>query len=285
MTNSAPILSTSRSSDDASGGPAGLATVDAIALRDGVPTPRSECVADEVAIAIEVNGISHAVMLATPLDLEDFALGFLLSEGLIKEPGDLLDVEPEVTPQGVTLGLTVTQRCLWGFKERRRTLTGRTGCGLCGTESIDQAMRPVAHVDAGALRVPAAALSRAMRELAEGQELQRACGAVHAAAWATAEGQVKLVREDVGRHNALDKLIGALVHAGVDAHQGFIVVTSRASYEMVQKTASAGVGLLAAISAPTRLAIQTAQTAGVTLAGFVRGTNAVLYAHAERVVS
>ena len=145
-------------------------------------------------------------------------------------------------------------------------------------------MRPVARVEAP-LRVPAAALSRAMRELADGQTLQRATGAVHAAAWATADGGVTLVREDVGRHNALDKLIGAMAHAGIDARQGFVAVTSRASYEMVQKTASAGIGLLAAISAPTRLAIETAQTAGVTLAGFVRGTQAVLYAHAERVVN
>jgi FdhD protein len=261
---------------------AGAAAVDALALHDGSAVATREWVADEVAVAIEVNGIAHAVMLATPLDLEDFALGFLLSEGLIDTRADLLEAEAKDSEHGITLEVTVTQRCLHRFKERRRTLAGRTGCGLCGTESIEQAMRPVA-CKAAPLQVGARALARAMHELGAEQTLQRATGAVHAAAWADTQGRVQLVREDVGRHNALDKLIGAMTQRSIDVRQGFIVVTSRASYEMVQKTASAGVGLLAAISAPTRLAIATAQAAGIALAGFVRGTHAVLYAHAERV--
>ena len=260
----------------------GVSVVEAVALDRGEPRKTQETVADEVAIALEVNGISHAVMLATPLDLDDFALGFLLGEGLIDSKSDLLDLESAEGELGITLQLTVTQRCLHRFKERRRAMAGRTGCGLCGTESIDEAMRPVA-CGAPAIQIDAAAMQRAMRELAARQALQQATGAVHAAAFAALDGSVLLAREDVGRHNALDKLVGAMARAKVDARSGFIVVTSRASYEMVQKTASAGVGLLAAISAPTRLAIETAQTAGVALAGFVRGEHAVMYTYAERV--
>jgi FdhD protein len=239
-------------------------------------------VAEEVAVALEVNGIAHAVMLATPADLEDFALGFLLSEGLIDSPRDLLDIDSVALESGIALRVEVVQRCLYRLKERRRALAGRTGCGLCGTESIAEALRPirraVAHVS-----LDAASLARGMQSLAAGQGLQRATGATHAAAWVSLEGELRTVREDVGRHNALDKLIGAMAKAGADPAGGFVAVTSRASYEMVHKTASAGVGLLAAISAPTGLAIRMAAEAGLALAGFARGGSATLYSHPERV--
>jgi FdhD protein len=256
--------------------------VAALALRDGVATAAEECVAEEVAVALEVNGIAHAVMLATPADLDDFALGFLLSEGIIDSRRDLLDVAAEAVESGIALRAEVVQRCVHRLKERRRALAGRTGCGLCGTESIAEAIRPVRKGGAR-IAVDASALTRAMQGLAAGQTLQRATGATHAAAWIALDGTLQAVREDVGRHNALDKLIGAMATAGVDPAHGFVAVTSRASYEMVHKTASAGVGLLAAISAPTRLAVRMAEEAGLTLAGFVRGAQATLYAHGERV--
>jgi FdhD protein len=259
------------------------ARVAATALRDGAASPAEECVAEEVAVALEVNGISHAVMLATPADLDDFALGFLLSEGLIDSRADLLDVETEPVGRDIALQLTVTQRCLHRFKERRRAMAGRTGCGLCGTESLAEAIRPVRR-DVARVSIAAAALSRGMASLAAGQTLQKVTGATHAAGWIALDGSLRMVREDVGRHNALDKLIGAMARAGADPAAGFIAVTSRASYEMVHKTASAGVGLLAAISAPTALAVRMAEEAGMALAGFARGTQATLYAHADRIV-
>jgi FdhD protein len=258
--------------------------VSAVALRDGVATVAEECVAEEVAVALEVNGIAHAVMLATPADLEDFALGFLLSEEIIDARSDLIDVEFASVESGIALRATVVQRCVHRLKERRRALAGRTGCGLCGTESIAEAVRPI-RGEVARIAVEAEALARAMRSLQGGQTLQRLTGATHAAAWVTLDGQLQIVREDVGRHNALDKLVGAMARSSADVASGFIAVTSRASYEMVHKTASAGVGLLAAISAPTGLAIRMAESAGLTLVGFVRGANATVYSHSGAVRS
>jgi len=243
-----------------------------------------EFVAEEVPVALEYNGLSHAVMLATPLDLEDFALGFSLTEGLLASPADLLDVEVRMRPNGIALQLRVTARCEALLKERRRSMAGRTGCGLCGTDNLDQVFRPpqrpVPPLPAALTADEAlvAALSRAMRELAAAQPLQQRTGGIHAAAWCGVDGELRLVREDVGRHNALDKLIGAMARDGVDASQGFAAVTSRASFEMVQKAALAGMPMLAAVSAPTHLAIRTAQACGLRLAGFVRDARATLYA-------
>ena len=267
-------------------------------LRGGAFEPAEDRVAEEVPVALVYNGISHAVMLASPLDLEDFALGFSLSEGIIDSPEDLLDFEVQASDLagtrsmvidgqareevGLTLDLRVTLRCFMRLKERRRTLAGRTGCGLCGTESLAEAVRPVRR-EAAPIELHAGALTRAMQELAEQQALQRGTGATHAAAWCALDGAVQLVREDVGRHNALDKLIGRIARDELDVGTGFVAVTSRASYEMVYKTASAGIGLLAAISAPTGLAVRTAQAAGLVLAGFTRGDRTTLYTHAERV--
>jgi len=254
----------------------------------------SACLAEEVPVALVYNGISHAVMLATPQDLEDFALGFSLSEGIIDRADDLLDCETTpsdlsvseslagVPEQGLSLELKVTLRCFMRLKERRRTLAGRTGCGLCGTESLAEAIRPVRRAVAPVV-VAADALARAMAEMPAHQTLSQATGATHAAAWCALDGAVRLVREDVGRHNALDKLIGAMALADTDPADGFIAVTSRASYEMVYKAASAGVGLLAAVSAPTGLAVRTAEAAGLVLAGFVRGDRATVYSHPDRV--
>jgi FdhD protein len=233
-------------------------------------------VADEVPVALEYNGISHAVMLATPLDLEDFALGFSLGEGILEAPHELYAVEEEASEQGITLHLQVASGAFARLKERRRSMAGRTGCGLCGTESLEHVARDLPMLVDGAPFMRQA-IGRAMSQFCALQTLQQATGAVHAAAWCSPEGEVMWLREDVGRHNALDKLIGALATQEVDASTGFIAVTSRASFEMVQKTAMAGVPLLAAVSAPTSFAVATAQRARMTLVGFARRQDLVVY--------
>jgi FdhD protein len=251
-------------------------------VRSGVAFAARDWIAEEVPVALEYNGISHAVMLATPLDLEDFALGFSLSEGILDSASQLFAVEADASPLGITLHLQVANGAFARLKERRRSMTGRTGCGLCGAESLEQVARVLPAF--GTTRTIAReAVSAAMAQLASRQTLQQATGAVHAAAWVSAEGEIACLREDVGRHNALDKVIGALAHSDVDAPSGFIAVTSRASFEMVQKTAMAGVPLLAAVSASTALAVATATTIGMTLVGFARGRDLVVYSHAERL--
>ena len=251
--------------------------------RGGVRSEVEDWISEEVPVALEFNGISHAVMLATPADLEDFALGFGLAEGIFTSASELYGCEIEVDAGGITLRLEVSARCFAGLKERRRTLAGRTGCGLCGTESLDQVLRPLPRIAAEGAPLSARAIATAMREMRERQRLCEATGAVHAAAWCDREGHVQWLREDVGRHNALDKLIGALARAQHTARDGFIAVTSRASVEMVQKAAMAGAPLLAAVSAPTLLAIETARAAGMGLVGLARQDDLVVYAHAERV--
>lgn len=242
-----------------------------------------DSVVEEVPVALVYNGISHAVMLATPTDLEDFALGFSLSEGLITSPAELLEVDIASTPAGIELQLRVTAERFQGFKATRRQLAGRTGCGLCGRESLEQAILPVPRV-AETLAVPAEALTRAIAALPEAQGLHRQSGGVHAAAWAGPDGEIRLVREDVGRHNALDKLLGALRRQRIDPSSGFALITSRASHELVHKAASAGIQCLAAVSAPTAMAVRNAETAGLTLVGWLRGSGFSVYAHAGRIV-
>ena len=251
-------------------------------LRGGQVFEAQDWVAEEVPVALEFNGISHAVMLATPLDLEDFALGFSLSEGILDAAHELYSVEEEASEQGITLHLQVASSAFMRLKERRRSMTGRTGCGLCGTESLDQVRQDLTPLAASA-NWTGQAVSDAMAQFRALQTLQQATGAVHAAAWCTRDGELQWLREDVGRHNALDKLIGALARNDVDASAGFIAVTSRASFEMVQKAAKAGVSLLAAVSAPTALAIHTASCAGLTLVGFARQQDLVVYSHPERI--
>jgi FdhD protein len=251
--------------------------------RDGARSEIDDWLTEEVPVALEFNGISHAVMLATPADLEDFALGFGLSEGIFASATDLYGCEISTSAQGITVSMNVSARSFAGLRARRRTLAGRTGCGVCGTESLDQVLRPVPPVTAG-VPVHSSAIARAMRAMHAHQRLNRVTGSVHAAAWCSTDGAVRMLREDVGRHNALDKLIGALAGAQVAATDGFIAVTSRASIEMVQKAAIAGAPLLAAVSAPTLLAVETARAAGMSLVGLVRGDDLVVYAHGDRVV-
>ncbi|MGI4844526.1 MAG: formate dehydrogenase accessory sulfurtransferase FdhD [Janthinobacterium lividum] len=253
--------------------------------RDDALDSAAELVADEVPVALVYNGISHAVMLASPQDLEDFALGFSLGERIVRDARDIHDIDVEQAPHGIAVEMRIAAGAMMRLKETRRARTGKTGCGLCGVESLERFEDDAfAELGEGARAGFApAALHRAMAALAARQDLHHATGAVHAAGWAGRDGELLCVREDIGRHNALDKLVGALARGRVDTTDGFAVVTSRASFEMVQKAARAGFPLLAAVSAPTALAVQVAERAGLTLAGFVRGGRHVLYSHPQRL--
>ncbi|RXZ37988.1 formate dehydrogenase accessory sulfurtransferase FdhD [Oxalobacteraceae bacterium CAVE-383] len=243
-------------------------------------------VAEEIPVALEYNGISHAVMMASPADLEDFALGFSLSEGILRDRSELYECELVDGDEGIQVQLRIATERFMKLKEQRRNLTGRTGCGLCGAETLAQAIRHPAPV-ASEGRFTSAMLHAGFDAMLQRQALQQRTGATHAAAWLNADGEIVLVREDVGRHNALDKLIGALYHAGAgaDLSAGAVLITSRASYEMVQKAATVGIGFVAAISAPTALAIRLAQQTDVTLVGFVRKDSHVTYANGHRLAA
>lgn len=247
--------------------------------REGRLTQELDVVAEEVPIALVFNGVSHAVMLATPQDLADFALGFSLSEGILCDASELYDVEVVERKNGIEVQMTISSQRFFQLKERRRNLAGRTGCGICGTESLTQAIRKPSRVSS-CTAVSPAALHQAFAQLGDLQRLQSLTGAVHAAAWASFEGKVELLCEDVGRHNALDKLIGRMVRRGLGFQTGFVMVTSRASCEIVQKAVTVGISLVTAISAPTGLAIRMAQEAGLTLIGFARDRSHVVYADA-----
>lgn len=240
-------------------------------------------VAEEIPVALEYNGISHAVMMASPYDLEDFALGFSLSEGIVKNKSELYECEVVPGCDGIQVQMQVATERFVALKDKRRNLTGRTGCGLCGAETLEQAIRrPEATVSTA--RFSATQIHAGMKTMRRMQRLQKYTGATHAAAWMNADGRIELVREDIGRHNALDKLIGAMTAKRVDFSTGAALITSRASYEMVQKSAMMGIGFLAAISAPTSLAIQLAEEANVTLIGFVRDQGHVVYAQSHRLI-
>ena len=243
-----------------------------------------DSVAEEIPVALEYNGISHAVMMASPADLEDFALGFSLSEGILRSRSELYECELVEGAEGIQVQMQVATERFVKLKEQRRNLTGRTGCGLCGAETLEQAIRHPAEVGAGG-RFTTAMLHAGFDAMASQQTLQQQTGATHAAAWMDAAGKIVLVREDVGRHNALDKLIGALSMASTDLSTGAVLITSRASYEMVQKAATVGISFVAAISAPTALAIRLAGETDVTLVGFVRKDSHVVYANGRRLVS
>ncbi len=244
-------------------------------------TPRLDAVAEETPVAFEYNGLAHTVMLATPADLEDFALGFSLSEGIVTRRNELFDIEVAESHEGLTLRLEIAGEAFAGLKERRRNLAGRTGCGLCGVDSLAQVVRDLPPV-ATATPFPLAALHEGMRRLPAQQALQQATGAVHAACHVAADGRISHVREDIGRHNALDKTLGALAGAG-EAADGALIITSRASFEMVQKAAALGYGTLAAVSAPTAAAVRLASRFNLTLVGFLRDGRCSIYSHPERL--
>lgn len=234
-------------------------------------------IAEEKAVAMVYNGISHAVMMATPLDLQDFALGFSLTEGIIDDANQLRSMDIVQSDLGYELQMDIASSAFMLLKQRRRQLSGRSGCGICGLESLEAVRPGVEKVCSDAYATDTAlptyeAVDKAIAQLGEQQLLRAQCGAVHAAAFVNCDGEIQLLREDVGRHNALDKLLGALATQQeiLDRGNGFVIVSSRASYEMVYKTASQSIKTLVAASAPTGMAIELAEEAQMNLIGFVR---------------
>ena len=254
---------------------------------DGVVEQGDDWVADEVAVALMYNCISHVVMMTTPRDLEDFAVGFSLSEGIVQHASDILDIEISDDENGIVIAMLIPEPAFALLKDQRRNMTGRTGCGLCGAETLEQAIKPPRKVS-GELRVSASAIQKAIGVFSAQQELMAKTGGVHGAAWCDTQGAIKLMREDVGRHNALDKLIGAMARADLEEHideKGFVLVTSRASYEMVSKVAMANIKLMVAVSAPTSLAIKMAQESGVSLIAFGRDKRHSVYTDYHQLIS
>ncbi|UTH72979.1 formate dehydrogenase accessory sulfurtransferase FdhD [Chromobacterium sp. IIBBL 290-4] len=245
--------------------------------RDGECRADQDRVAEETPVALVFNGISHAVMMATPLDLEQLAIGFALTEGIVSRAAEIFDVEAEFVCGGAEVRLEIAQPAFLALKDKRRSLAGRTGCGVCGIESLGLLDLQPERLSSPRMRADAAAISRAASELPRWQALMKETGGVHAAAWCAPAGEVLRVFEDVGRHNALDKLIGQLTRDGEDMGRGFVFMSSRASYELTRKCARMGIPLLATISAPTSLAVDIARQAGMTLASFCRQNGFVEY--------
>ncbi|MCC7047075.1 MAG: formate dehydrogenase accessory sulfurtransferase FdhD [Alphaproteobacteria bacterium] len=246
------------------------------------PERVSDLIAAEVPIALSYNGTGHVVMMASPADLHDFAVGFSIAEGMVAHPREIERVDIAPLERGIQVSIRVPTHRATAIAGQKRNLAGRTGCGLCGVTNIAQALRALPAIrPMPAIR--AAAIDAALAELPRLQTINRETGAVHAAALADRDGRLILLREDVGRHNALDKMIGAALIRGLRPRDGFALVTSRCSMEMVQKAVTAGFPLLAAISAPTSLAIELANDSGLTLAAFARGKRFTLYANPEGV--
>lgn len=256
-----------------------------IRLSDDGATNADADIAEEVPIALVYNGRPHVVVMGTPADLEDLAVGFTITERVVDTASAIERIDVVKASHGVELQIQIPAASAERLTSRGRGMVSRTGCGLCGVETIDEALRLPTMVG-NTLRVEPAALWLAASALSARQEYNSTTNTVHAAGWAFADGRLHVVREDVGRHNALDKVLGAIAResTGVDATAGFLIVTSRASYELVQKAASSGIELLAAISRPTGLAIRFADAAGVTLVGLLRGRSANVYSGARRIL-
>jgi FdhD protein len=237
---------------------------------------------EETAVAFTYNGGTYAVMMATPQDLEDFAYGFTLTEGIVGSPEEIHRLEIVEGEIGIELRMWLADPPADALNERRRHMAGPTGCGLCGIESLAEAMRPSRRVRDGLTAMPTDIL-RALDSLASRQELNRQSRAMHAAAFWQKDAGLIAVREDVGRHNALDKLAGALARSRISAHTGLVLFTSRVSVEMVQKAAAIGAPVIVAISAPTALAVRTAQTAGITLIAVARQDGFEVFTHPQRI--
>jgi len=256
-----------------------------VRISDDGERGESGIVAEEVPVALVYNQRPHVVVMATPADVEDLAIGFTLTEGIVRDATDVKRIDVVRASHGIELQLQIPPEAAERLEAHGRGLVSRTGCGLCGVETIGDMLRVPVEVG-HALSVSHEALWRAASELSNQQSLNNATHTVHAAGWATADGVLHVVREDVGRHNALDKVLGALARGAAlnrDARDGFIVITSRASYEMVQKAALRGVELIAAISRPTGLAIRFADAAGVTLVALMRGRSANVYTGIQRL--
>jgi FdhD protein len=251
-------------------------------LRGDATSAASRAIAEEAPVALVYNNVVQAVMMATPADLEDFAWGFTLTEGIVADPDEIVGIAVRAARDGTEIHVTVEEDAAARAAARERKLVGRTGCGLCGVASLTDAIVQPRAVTRR-LRVVPAALTAALAALPDFQPLNRETHAVHAAAWAAPDGRILFAREDVGRHNALDKLVGAMARGHVDPASGFCVITSRCSYEMVQKAMVAGIELLVAVSAPTGLALRLAEAAGMTLVAVARADAQTVFTHPERL--
>ncbi|HTN11068.1 MAG TPA: formate dehydrogenase accessory sulfurtransferase FdhD [Acetobacteraceae bacterium] len=268
--------------------PAGVAATPS-RWRGGAASPGARMLAEEVAVALTYNRATHAVMLASPSDLEDFAVGFSLSEAIVRDPAEIEELEVHGGPDGVEVRMWLAEAPVAALHARRRTLAGPSGCGLCGLDSLAQALRASPPVSAS-LRITADDITAALAALPAAQALNRETGAVHAAGLyrpgsRSRGGGLLLLREDIGRHNALDKLAGAAARAGVSAAGAMVVTTSRVSVELVQKAAVMGSPVLVAISAPTALAVRTAEAAGITLVAVARADGFEVFSHPGRIVA
>jgi FdhD protein len=255
-----------------------------IAVRAGHLKPGERAVPEETAIAFTYNRCSHAVMMATPADLEDFAAGLSLTEGIVQSADDICELEVVSSAFGIELRMWIREARMQPYSTRRRLLAGPTGCGLCGIESLSEASRPARRVGAG-LRVAPETIWTAMAALSPAQLLNRQTRAVHAAAFWEPRKGIVAIREDVGRHNALDKLVGSLARRRIDGDGGIVLLTSRVSVEMVQKTAILGASILVAVSAPTALAVRVAEACGMTLVAIARGDDFEIFSHPRRVAA
>ena len=257
-------------------------SLEGLSVRSGGTVRTVRALPEETAVALVYNGSTQAVMMASPQDLEEFAVGFSLTEGIVATPAEIESLEIEEHEGGIEARMWIAEERAEALGVRRRAMAGPVGCGLCGIDSIDQAVRPVVPVPASAVRITADDINAAVEALRGAQILHDRTRAVHAAGFWQG-GRLAFVREDVGRHNALDKLAGAIARAGVDGSRGAIVLTSRISLEMVQKTAAVGAPVLVAVSAPTAHAVRLADTSGITLAANARGDDFDVFTHPNRV--
>ncbi|EPM0860846.1 formate dehydrogenase accessory sulfurtransferase FdhD [Klebsiella aerogenes] len=252
--------------------------------REDLQHPQPDEVAEEVPVALVYNGISHVVMMATPHDLEHFAVGFSLSEGIIQSRQEIYGMDVVQACNGVEVQIELSSRRFMGLKERRRALAGRTGCGVCGVEQLNDIGKPVEPLPFSQT-FALSHLDRALKQLNEVQPIGRLTGCTHAAAWVRPDGELAGGHEDVGRHVALDKLLGRRSAEGEGWQRGAALVSSRASYEMVQKAAMCGVEILFAVSAATTLAVEVAERCNLTLVGFCRPGRATIYTHPQRLIA
>lgn len=234
-------------------------------------------VASEIPLALEYNCLSHASMMISPTDIEDFARGFTLTEGIVDHLEDILDISVSSTDKGFIAALEITPDCFDRLNQFTRTMTGRTGCGLCGIDRLDHAIRPLNPIKSQ-LTIKAEVVYNSMKTLSALQVQNKKTGALHAAAFVTDDGKILCVREDIGRHNALDKMIGHMMVHGINPADGFALITSRCSFEMVHKCATFGVPVLAAVSATTDLALSLAEQADLSLIAFTRKEGMNIYA-------